>query len=75
MVVYVLLLSQFLLRKVIVFVPRHLMAPKKSDDMLLLELVEVYQWARANLDVLVLREYSCFKTKVHQLIGAEAKRI
>ena len=48
--------------------------PKKSDDKLLEELVEVEQWARANLDVLRLREGSCFKAKLRQLNGGEEKR-
>ena len=48
--------------------------PKKSDDKLLEELVEVEQWARANLDVLRLREGDCFKAKLRQLNGGEEKR-
>ena len=51
------------------------MAPKKSDDKLLEELVEVEQWARANLDVLRLREGYCLKAKLRQLNGGEEKRI
>ena len=50
-------------------------APKKSDDKLLEELVVVEQWARANLDVLRLREGDCFKAKLRQLNGGEEKRI
>ena len=50
-------------------------SPKKSDDKLLEELVEVEQWARANLDVLRLREGDCFKAKLRQLNGGEEKRI
>ena len=33
------------------------------------------QWARANLDVLRLREGDCFKAKLRQLNGREEKRI
>ena len=51
------------------------MAPKKSDDKLLEELVEVEQWAKANLDDLRLREGDCFKTKLRQRRGGEEKRI
>ena len=51
------------------------MAPKKSDDKLLEELVEMEQWATANLDVLRLREGGCFKAKLRQLNAGEEKRI
>ena len=51
------------------------MAPKKSDDKLLEELVEVEQWARANLQKLRSREGDCFKAKLRQLEGGEEKRI
>ena len=47
----------------------------KSDDMLLEKLVEVEPWARANLDVLRLREGDCFMSKLRQLHGGEEKRI
>ena len=51
------------------------MRPKKSEDKLLEELVEVEQWATANLDVLRLRDGDCFKAKLRQLNGGEEKRI
>ena len=51
------------------------MAPKKSDDKLLEELVEVEQWAKANLDDLRVREGDCFKAKLRQLSGGEEKRL
>ena len=50
------------------------MAPKKSDDKLLEELVEVQQWASANLDVLRLREGGCFKAKLRVLQGGDERR-
>ena len=49
--------------------------PKKSDEKLLEELIEMEQWARANLDDLRLREGGCFKAKLRQLNGGEEKRI
>ena len=49
--------------------------PKKSDDKVLEELVEMEQWARTNLDVLRLREGGCFKAKLRQLNTDEEKRI
>jgi len=51
------------------------MRPKKSEEKLLEELVEVEQWATANLDVLRLRDGDCFKAKLRQLVCDEEKRI
>ena len=52
-----------------------LTAMRYTEDKLLEKLVEVEQWAMANLDVLRLRDGDCFKAKLRQLNGGEEKRI
>ena len=52
-----------------------LTAMRYTEDKLLEKLVEVEQWATANLDVLRLRDGDCFKAKLRQLDGDEEKRI
>ena len=46
-----------------------------QDDKLLEKFNEVVNWAKANLDLLRIREGDCFKSKLRQLNGDEEKRI
>ena len=48
--------------------------PKKSEEKLLAELAEVEVWARANIDVLRLREGDCFKAKLRAMNGVVENR-
>ena len=62
---------------IIVFLPLPCLwwSPKKmTDDKLLEKFNEVVNWAKANLDLLRIREGDCFRSKLRQLNGGEEKR-
>ena len=46
-------------------------APKKTDEKIMEQLVEMEQWVKANLVVLRSREGGCFKAKLRQWNGDE----
>ena len=49
-------------------------APKKTDEKIMEQLVEMEQWVKANLDVLRSREGGCFNAKLRTWNGDEEKR-